>query len=141
MTELRRRIGEDALSFQFTTSGGPGGQNVNKVNTRAVLSFDLAGTDALSPEERRRILARLGGRVTRDGMLRVSSMRFRTQRANRSAAVDRFFELLAQSLHRPKTRVPTRVSRASVARRLTAKRQASEKKSLRRRPSTGGNGS
>jgi len=134
---LRGRIGEERLTFSFTRSGGPGGQNVNKVNTRVTLSFDLHASTDLTEEEKGRIVARLGGRVTRDGRLRIVSMRHRTQLANRKAAVERFYELLAAAL-RPRTiRKATKVPRRAHERRLREKQAAAKRKRLRGKRSIG----
>ena len=128
---LRRRITTDQLSFTFSRSAGPGGQNINKVSTRVTLWFDLDGSDALGQTEKRRVHAKLAGRVTKAGHLRVVSMRHRTQQANRQAAVDRFYELLAWALTRPKPRRPTKVPRSSRQRRLSDKRHRSHRKEQR----------
>jgi ribosome-associated protein len=128
---LRRRIKTDRLSFVFSRGAGPGGQNINKVSTRVTLWFDLDGSDALKDAEKRRIRARLAGRVTKHGHLRVVSMRHRTQQANRRAALDRFYELLAWALTRSKPRRPTKVPHASRQRRLSDKRHRSRRKDER----------
>ncbi len=125
---LRERIPEDLLSFTFSASPGPGGQNVNKLNTKATLWFDLDGTDALTEPEKRRVRDRLAGRVGNDGRLRVVSSRFRTQRANRDAAAERFYELLSSALTPRKRRKPTRPTASSKRRRLEEKRRTGKKK-------------
>jgi ribosome-associated protein len=130
---LRKRISEGDLCFTFSRAGGPGGQNVNKVNTRVTLWFDVAGSPSLTREEKATLAARLRTRLARDGRLHVSASRFRTQAANRRAAVERFFQLLAEALARKPDRRPTRMSRAAHERRLHAKRERSESKDLRRR--------
>ena len=137
MDSLRRRIPEDELTFKFTRSRGPGGQNVNTLSTRATLLFDLDRCEALSPEQKQRVRSRLHGRISKEGMLRVVSMRHRTQRRNREAAVDRFYELLAVALRRPKPRKPTTVPARTRRKRLVDKRKRGELKRLRgeRRPS------
>jgi len=129
--DLRRRIGEERFTFTFTRSGGPGGQNVNKVNTRVTLSFDLNASTDLTEEEKGRIRARLGGRITGDGRLRIVSMRHRTQLANRKAAVERFYELLAAALRPRAIRKATKVPRRSRERRLQEKKSAGELKRFR----------
>ena len=133
---LRRRIPEDLFTFSFSRSSGPGGQNVNKVNTRVTLFFDLSGSDALDGLEKRRIRARLRGRISKAGQLRVISMRHRTQIANRQAAIDHFYELLVAALVVPKSRTATRVPRRARRARLRDKRARGEVKSLRARPSS-----
>jgi len=120
------------LVFRFTRSSGPGGQHVNKAATQVELSFDVAGSPSLSEEQKRRIASRLGGYVSKEGVLRLACQSTRSQAQNRREAVERFAELLRAALHVPKKRRPTRPSRASVERRLAAKRRRSELKRRRR---------
>ncbi len=115
-------IPESELSFAFSRSSGPGGQNVNKVSTRVTLSFDCRNSPSLSPEQKELLYSRLATRISRQGVLRVVSYRHRTQGANREAAVARFVELLQQALHRDKPRRPTKVSKAAKERRLETKK-------------------
>ena len=134
--DIRGRIGEEQFTFSFTRSGGPGGQNVNKVNTRVTLWFDLEASSVLTDDEKRMICARLGGRITNDGRLHIVSMRHRTQLANRKTAVERFYELLAAAL-RPRTiRKATKVPRRSRERRLREKKSTGERKRFRAGRST-----
>src|SRR3954454_22965189 len=90
-------IPEEEVTFTTSRSGGPGGQNVNKLETRVTLRFDLAGSTVLSEEQKARLRERLATRITKDGVLHVTSQRHRTQGANREAAVERFAELLRES--------------------------------------------
>lgn len=127
-------IPDSELVFTASRSGGPGGQNVNKLNTRVMLWFDVASSPTLSGEQKQLLLSRLANRITRDGVLQITSQQHRTQPANREAAIQRFVELLATALKRPKTRRPTRATFASRQRRLESKRRRSEVKRQRTRP-------
>ena len=126
-------IPETEVSFATSRSSGPGGQNVNKVESRVTLLFDLAASPSLSDEQRRRVASRLATRINKAGVLRVVAQQHRTQAANREAALARFADLLAGAL-RP--RPPRRQTRppAAAARRLAAKRRKSRLKELRRGP-------
>jgi len=135
--KVRRRIGEEEFVFTFTRSGGPGGQNVNKVNTRVTLWFDLSGCTVLSAHEKAAIRGRLGGRISKDGRMRIVSTKYRTQATNRAVAVERFYELLADAL-RPRTvRKATQTPRSAKERRLREKQRAGERKRLRSHGSLG----
>ena len=125
------RIPAAELLFRFSRSSGPGGQNVNKVNTRVTLIFDVAGSPSLTPEQRNLINNKLGTRINKQGRLQVTSYRHRTQGANRTAATERFVELLQGALQKRKPRKKTRVSRAAKKRRLLAKKQRGRLKQTR----------
>ena len=129
-------IPEEEVSFATSRSGGPGGQNVNKLETRVALRFDLAGSSSLSEEQKARLRERLATRITKEGILQVTSQRHRTQGANREAAVERFAELLRDNLREEAPRKKTRPSRAAKARRLDAKRRHSQRKKDRAAPSS-----
>jgi ribosome-associated protein len=121
-------IPDEELSFVTSRSGGPGGQNVNKLETRVTVRFDLAHSPSLSEEQRARIAERLATRVTRGGILQVTSQRHRTQGANREAALLRFAELLAGALREEAPRKPTRATRAGRERRLAEKKRQGQRK-------------
>ena len=127
-------IPDEEVSFVTSRSGGPGGQNVNKLETRVTLRFDLAGSASLSEEQKARLRERLATRITKAGILQVTAQRHRTQAANREAAVERFAELLRESLREEAPRKKTRPSRAAKARRLEAKRRHSQRKRERAAP-------
>lgn len=124
-------IPDEELSFVTSRSGGPGGQNVNKLETRVTVRFDLARSPSFTEEQRARLAERLATRVTKEGILQVTSQRHRTQGANREAALLRFAELLAEALREEAPRKPTRATRASRKRRLDEKRRQGQKKQER----------
>ena len=127
-------IDDAELQFEFARSSGPGGQNVNKVETKVRLLFDVRSSPSLTPEQRSRIEERLATRITRDGVLHVASQRHRSREANRRATVERFTELIAGALEEEEPRRPTRVPRKARKRRLEEKRRQSRKKALRGPP-------
>ena len=118
-------INADEFVFKASRSSGPGGQNINKVNTRVTLFFDVANCGSLSDWQKQRILTRLATRSDKNGVLRVVSQKFRTQRANRNAAVERLQQLLADALKTRPVRKKTRVSYAAKQRRLEEKKRRS----------------
>lgn len=124
-------IPEGDLEFVASRSGGPGGQNVNKVSSRVTLRFDLERSTALSPEQRIRIRAKLSARINKDGVLQVTSQVTRSQDLNKEDAVARFAELLRKALHREKARVPTRVTRSAKEQRLQEKKNRTTVKQAR----------
>jgi ribosome-associated protein len=119
------------LRFTFSRAGGPGGQNVNKVNSKVTLWFDLENSPSLSEYQKFRIRQHLANRIGRDGMLQVVAMQHRTQAANREEAVRRFAELLAGALAENKVRKKTRMGAAVRERRLQAKKRRSQLKASR----------
>ena len=118
-------IDEGQLIFKTSRSGGPGGQNVNKVNTRVTLFFDVSGSEALSDTQKQRILNRLSTRADKNGIIRVISQKFRTQKANRRAAVERLQELLRGALKTKPVRKKTKVPERARLRRLEEKKRRS----------------
>jgi ribosome-associated protein len=124
-------IPESCLSFQAARSSGPGGQNVNKLNTRVTLIFDLPNCPTLTDPQRQRLRSVLSSRLDKDGRVRISSQRHRSQHANRQDALERFRALVAEALRaRPKRRKTT-VPPAAHRKRLEQKKRRSLIKQLR----------
>jgi ribosome-associated protein len=130
--DLRVPLAE--LEFRASRSGGPGGQHVNTSSTRVEVTWDVAGSPALSEEQRQRLLARLASRLDSTGRLRLVSSSTRSQLRNREDVTERLREVVAQALVVPKTRKRTRPPRAAKAARLESKRRRSATKRDRRPP-------
>jgi ribosome-associated protein len=124
-------IPEHELTFTASRSSGPGGQHVNKVSSRVTLLFDVAASPSLSEQQKHRILARLATRITKDGVLRVVSQKYRSQAANRNAAVERLVILLREALAPVPSRRKTTVSPATKQRRLEEKKRRARLKQQR----------
>ncbi len=131
-------IRDDELIFRASRSAGPGGQNVNKLNTRITLFFDVANCESFSDVQKRRILSRLASRADKDGQIRIVSQKFRTQQANRRVAIERLQELLSDALKTKKVRKKTRVPYAAKQRRLEQKRRRSQLKQQRAKKNLAG---
>jgi len=127
-------IDDGELRFEFSRSSGPGGQNVNKVETKVRLLFDVRSSSSLTADQRDRIEERLATRITKDHVLHVTSQRHRSREANRRATIERFGDLLAEALAQEEPRVPSKVPKGQRRRRLESKRRRSQKKALRTRP-------
>lgn len=125
-------IPDSDLTISFVRGTGPGGQNVNKVSTTAQLRFNLAGTALLDEAARARLRALAGHRLIGDDEILIVARNHRTQEGNRREALGRLEELLARALHPPKTRRPTRPTRASKERRIAGKLHRQRNKQLRR---------
>ena len=124
-------IPDSELEFRTSRSSGPGGQHVNKTDSRVELLFDVLASPSLSESQKARIQKGLRNRIDSDGVLHIFVQEHRSQSRNRDEAVERFQELLANALKPRKKRRPTRPTKASKERRLQQKRQQSEKKKRR----------
>ena len=125
-------IPRSELVVRATRSGGPGGQHVNTSSTRIEITWDVLRSRALGDEERQRVVARLGARVSDEGTVRVVASDSRSQRQNRERAEARLSDLIRRALAVPKARKRTRVPRGAVEARLESKRRHRERKRQRR---------
>ncbi len=128
------RIPEAEFRWSFVRAGGPGGQNVNKVASKAVLRWNVAASPSLPDPVRQRLTSRCAGRITGEGDLVVTSQRFRDQERNRRDCLAKLYGMVLQAATPPRPRRPTRPTRGSRENRLREKRHRSARKQIRRRP-------
>ena len=127
------RIPEDEFAWSYVRAGGPGGQNVNKVASKAVLRWNLAASRSLPADVKARLRAREANRITAEGELVLTSQRFRDQERNRQDCLDKLREMIARAAARPKVRRKTKPTRGSQEARLRAKKRRAATKAGRRR--------
>lgn len=130
----RLAIDDDELQFHATTAQGPGGQHVNRSNTRVVVLWNVKASPSLDEAQRSRILDRLSNRISREGWLRVAAQTHRSQTRNRDAAVRRLADLVAGVLRVDPPRKATKPSRAARRRRVDEKKRRGDVKRTRRKP-------
>ena len=121
------------LTFRFSRSGGPGGQNVNKVETKVELLFDVANSTGLTDDQKQTILTREQNRIDADGMLRVTAQESRSQFENKETAVEKFVAIIAGALAKRKKRMKTRVPKGSREKRIEGKKLRGKTKQMRGR--------
>lgn len=123
------------LQLSAISGGGPGGQHVNRSATRVAVQWNVRTSRALREDQRERVLLKLASRLDGDGSIRIVAGEYRSQQQNRRAAFDRLQQLIARALVVPRTRRATKPTYGSVQERLSTKRQRSQTKQQRRRPS------
>lgn len=128
----RIQIPLEEFRFTYARSSGPGGQNVNKVNSKAVLRWAVTESPSLPVDVRSRLLTRIASQLTNEGELVISSDRYRDQPRNREDCLEKVRTMLRAVATPPKKRRPTKPSRASKERRLKSKQTQSQKKQQRR---------
>ncbi len=122
------------LQFKAVRSSGAGGQNVNKVSSKVVLSFDLKNSQALSEEEKMRLETKLSSRLTSDFVLILNCDEDRSQLKNKAIVTKRFLDILTVGLHIPKIRKATKIPKSVIRKRIKDKKNVSEIKKSRRKP-------
>ncbi len=126
-------IPDDDLRFKFSRSGGPGGQNVNKVSSKAMLHFSVRNSPSLPPGVRARFVEKFGSRLTKDGDVVITSQESRDQPKNIESCLEKLRLMILEVLHPPKKRRATKPSKGSKVRRVEAKKRRSQVKEGRKR--------
>ena len=122
------------LSYKAVRSSGAGGQNVNKVSSKVVLTFDFSKTEAFSEEELALLQLKLANRISSENLLILNCDEDRSQRKNKEIVTKRFLELIEKSLIVPKKRKPTRIPRSVIEKRIKAKKATGQIQQNRRKP-------
>jgi ribosome-associated protein len=120
------------VSFTTSRSSGPGGQNVNKVNSKVTLRFSINESMVLSEDEKAFLVSKLSSKITRNGEILINAQDKRSQAENKLIAIEKFDKLLAKAFEKKKARKASKPSKSSVAKRLEKKKMQSEKKQWRK---------
>jgi ribosome-associated protein len=128
------QIPDGEFTWSFARSGGPGGQNVNKVASKALLRWDVAANTSIPADVKNRLALQQKRYFTLDGGLIITSQRYRDQERNKEDCLQKLRDIIVQALFVPKARKKTRPSKGAKRRRLQEKKQRSDVKQSRRRP-------
>lgn len=121
------------ISFQASRSGGPGGQHVNKVNTKVTLKWDIAGSELIDEDQRERLMGKLRNVLTTEGVLVLTAQTSKSQLRNKTQVLDKLDRLLEKAFARSKPRRRTKPTYSSVKKRLESKKRQAEKKNWRKK--------
>jgi ribosome-associated protein len=122
------------LEFQFALSGGPGGQHVNKTETKVILIWDLQKSGVFSASQKEQLQQRLASKINSEGLLKLNVSKTRSQHQNKKIAILNFEDLVKKALQKKKKRIKTKPSRSAKLKRLQKKKKNSEKKANRQKP-------
>ncbi len=131
---MNKSIIHNEIQFKAIKSSGPGGQHVNKVASKIELYFDIENSEGLTIDEKELISSKLKNRISKNGILILSSQESRSQHKNKEIATQQLFNLLTSSLIQPKKRKPTKPTKTSVVKKAENKKRQAQKKSLRKKP-------
>ena len=134
MSDIREIDFTPEFTFKTSRSGGKGGQNVNKVETKVELSFNVAESDLLTEKQKARIQKKLNNKINNEGNLQITSQEYRSQLKNKKNTIALFYDLIEEALKKKKKRKKSKPSAEAKEKRLKEKKKQSEKKRLRRNP-------
>lgn len=130
--KIKKGLFNPELEFQASKSSGPGGQNVNKVNTKITLRFNVPDSNVLEFEEKSILMEKLGNKLDNEGNLVIQCQEKRSQIQNKEIAIRKFYDLLLKAFQKKKIRKATKPGKAAIEERIKEKKRISEKKKSRR---------